>query len=144
MRLRVVCRTRFDITATGIRGHFHPGRTPFADAQGQIIRDNQSWTQSRNRQRNWETVNQIISLRCLPENITEPHRSKDQHLTSWSFEFEVPDPASIALDDDPVWWLRQDCQGVPMITGLDEDHGIGTSLDAGINGNIEFWLHSDK
>ena len=31
-----------------------------------------------------------------------------------------------------------------MITGLDEDHGIGASLDAGVNGNIKFWMSSDK
>jgi hypothetical protein len=144
MKITVSCRTRFDITATGIRGHFRSGQLPFQDNEGNLIRDNVSWTRSRNQQRNWETVNQIISLRCLPENITLPKRSLEQDRAVWSFRFEIPDPASIARDDDAVALLHTDCKDVPMITGLDEDTGVGAYLVPGPGGNIEFQLESDK
>lgn len=142
--IRIECRTRFDITVTDVRGHFRPERLPFVDATGRSIHDHAGWTRSRNQQRNWETVNQIISLRCLPENITVPRRLQHQDSAVWSFEFEVPDPASVSQDDDAVGWLRQDCEHVPMITGLDESPGVSESLDPVPGGNIDFCVDNNK
>lgn len=136
--LAVTCTTRFDITATGVRSTFRENQIPTRTQDGQTIQDHQAWTRARNQQRNWETVMQIISLRCLPENITLPQRLlRGQHAT-WQFSFSVPDPAAIEIDQDPVGYLRRDCQGVPMIQGLDETSQPGAVLDPGPGGNIEF------
>lgn len=138
------CSTLFDITATGVRGTFRSAQIPFQDLAGNTITDLESWTKSRNQQRNWDTVNQIISLRCLPERIENPRRESSQSGISWVFQFEVLTPAAIARDHDPVGWLLADCQAVPMILGLDNDADLGAVLEPGAQGNINFYLLNDK
>ena len=129
MTQEIQCRTLFDITATGVRSHYRESRIPFRNDQGLEIRDLETWSRSRNQQRNWETINQIISLRCLPERITAPRRTAQ----GWMFEFEVPNIASIERDGDAVGWLRHDAQNIPMITGLDEQRGLDAMLVPGVN-----------
>jgi hypothetical protein len=73
--------------------------------------------QSRNQQRNWETLLQLIGLRCLPEDITLPQ----QHSGVWSFSFLVDRPDVLGERDFDS--LYRDCQGVPMI----EDPATGKS-----------------
>lgn len=114
--MRVRCRTSFDITQTGVRHNMNRTKLPFKDLAGTLIRDEAQWTRSRNQQRNWETLMQIISLRTLPENISAPQRDQDQ----WSFEFDVPAPGSVANISGPLGQLSEDCRDVPMIVGLDE------------------------
>ena len=116
----IKCRTQFDITATGVRSYFKESRIPFQDQAGNNIKDMQSWIRSRNQQRNWETINQIISLRTLPENITNPTQDK----MCWQFEFSVPDLSSLGDSQDSVKLLKNDAAGVPMILGLDEQEVI--------------------
>ena len=132
--MRIVCRTRFDITATGVRNSFYKNRDTGADTE--------SWNRSRNQQRNWETVNQIISLRTLPVNISQPKHVQKNNENLWIFEFEVEQPATIGTDEDPVGILKADCRDVPMLTGLDEDDDIGSTLI--VDTNIEFAVDSDK
>ena len=144
MRTVISCHTRFDISATGIRGHFRAGQIPFKDDLGQNIQDLATWSRSRNQQRNWETLNQIISLRCLPENISRPQRIQDSTGTWWTFRFEVPSLAPLERGDDAVGWLLEDCWHVPMICDLDEDSDVGVTLDPGNDGNIRFSLEHDK
>ena len=132
--MRIICRTRFDITATGVRNSFYKNRADAADTE--------QWTRSRNQQRNWETVNQIISLRTLPVNITPPKRVSQSGGNLWVFEFEVEQPATIGTDEDPMGILKADCRDVPMLTGLDEDPGVDGVLIVGTN--IEFVVVSDK
>lgn len=132
--MRIKCRTRFDITATGVRNSFYKNRAADADT-GQ-------WTRSRNQQRNWETLNQIISLRALPMNITEPRKTKKDKKTVWEFEFEVDQPATLGTDTDPLGILQADCRDVPMLTGLEEDPGLNGVLI--VNTNIDFVVVSDK
>jgi hypothetical protein len=91
---------------------------PFRDKTGRTIVTQAEWQQARNQQANWETVNQVISLRTLPERISAP--MADSAAATWSFEFDVVDPGSIAHNNDPVGYLIADCNGVPMITGLGE------------------------
>lgn len=124
MSVTISCRTRFDITATGVRNNYKPQRLPYRQDNGEVITDRQHWERARNQQRNWETMNQIISLRCLPEDITQPRRQGDD----WVFEFKVANPASIVLGDDAVGQLVEDAQGVPMITDLDETPGLAASI----------------
>jgi hypothetical protein len=106
----IECTTRFDITCTGTKSQF---RDNLPDAEH---KDRRAWQQSRNQQRNWETMNQIISLRCLPYNITEPRHDEDR----WSFSFEVDSLAAVSIHDQDLSFLSQDAHGVPMITGLTE------------------------
>lgn len=132
------CRTLFDISATGVRSHYRESRIPFRDDIGQDIKDLASWNRARNQQRNWETLNQIISLRCLPENITTPVA----HKNIWSFVFDISSLASSSRDENAVGWFLHDSQGIPMITGLNEDSTVSTTLMPGVN--IWFDVVGDK
>jgi hypothetical protein len=135
MTVRIKCTTCFDITETGVKNRFHKSDHHFTDQAGQKINNDLSWQRSRNQQCNWETINQIISLRTLPENITSPV-CKDY---KWTFEFDVVDPSSVEQNGDPVGILKDNCNGVPMITGLTEQHVSESMLMTGIeNENIWF------
>ena len=95
------------------------------------------WQLSRNQQCNWETVNQVISLRTLPECISTP--IVDSAAMTWSFEFDVVDPGSVAHNNNPVGYLLADCDGVPMMTGLGESSDNATFLSSqGTAANIWF------
>ena len=109
MTIRIKCRTVFDITATGVRSHYKESRIPFHDDAGRIIEDRRSWMHSRNQQRNWETLNQLISLRTLPEDISTPIHNK--HTQTWEFEFDVVNIESVTLNNDPVGALILQTQG---------------------------------
>lgn len=119
---RLKCTTLFDITATGTRGNYRQAQIPGRDSNGTEIANMDAWHRSRNQQRNWETVNQLISLRTLPENITNP--VLDTKTQTWSFEFEIP--TVVAFDNGRLLGaLIDDCNNVPMILGL----GEGENLD---------------
>lgn len=115
--MKYVCQTLFDITATGVTGHFKVTRMPFMDQAGQHIRDLVSWNRSRNQQRNWETLTQILGLRTQLFDMTDPVRDKSG--TSWMFEFESDRDGVFGPDSDPTQILRTDAEGVPMILDLD-------------------------
>ena len=70
--MQIQCRTLFDITETGTTGHFKPSHVPGKDRAGQNITDNQTWTKSRNQQRNLETITQILQLRTQIFNPSVP------------------------------------------------------------------------
>jgi len=115
--MRYACQTLFDITATGVTGHFKVTRMPFFDQAGQRIHDQDSWNRSRNQQRNWETLTQILGLRTQLFDMTAPVRDKSG--TSWMFEFETEISGAFGPDSDPTQILRSDAEGVPMILDLD-------------------------
>ena len=117
--MKFACQTLFDITATGITGHCKLTRMPFQDRAGQLIRDAESWNRSRNQQRNWETLTQILSLRTQLFEITDP--IPDQTGTRWMFEFETESDGIYGPEDDPVLVLRSDANGVPMLRELNND-----------------------
>ena len=118
-------RTLFDITATGVTGHFKSARLPYtAD----------TWIRARNQQRNYETLTQLINLRTQIMSITTPTVDNN----TWTFQFESE---SNVWDDgiDPVGVLKQDCNGVPMLKELDNDPEIDSILVvAGPRQNIWF------
>jgi len=118
--MRFSCTTLFDITATGVTGHFKSARVPFQDRAGNNIEDMADWNRSRNQQRNWETVNQIIGMRTQISDSTVPVRTG----TAWNFEFETETPGVYGTDDDPVAVLYSDADGVPMLTDLDNRRDI--------------------
>jgi len=69
---------------------------------------------------------QMISLRAQPTVITEPKCMDGV----WSFEFSVETPGvySTNNDVDNLDGLLNECDGIPMIVGLDEADDIEPSL----------------
>ena len=140
MTHRIRCLTKFDITATGVKNHSRATRLPFKDEAGQTIDDMTTWNRARNQQRNWETLNQLISLRVLPEDISDPVRDGD----CWAFEFSINSLETVSSLDKPLSLLIHDCQNVPMILGLDENNQGVTLTATGDNPNITFELVYNK
>jgi len=124
--MRYACQTLFDITATGVTGHFKATRVPFFDRSGNSIADLESWNQARNKQRNFETLTQILGLRCQLTEVTDP--VIDQTGTKWMFEFETETPGVFGDDTDPTQVLRSDAENVPMLLDLDNDPTIDSIL----------------
>lgn len=135
--MKIVCRTLFDCSYTGITGHYRTSEIPFTDKVGQLIQNQDDWHRSRNQQRNWETLMQIIGLRTQPQNITRPVKDAD----CWVFEFEAEASGVYSLTDspDPLAGLKIDGDNVPMIVGLDEQPGLQPIINtSGPNQNIWF------
>ena len=122
--MRFSCTTRFDITATGVTGHFKSSRVPFQDRAGNTVDDIADWNRSRNQQRNWETVQQIIGMRTQISTSTVPTRTG----STWSFEFETETPGVYGTEDDPVTVLYSDAEGVPMLVDLDNHRDLATFI----------------
>lgn len=129
---KIQCRTLFDITQTDTRHQFNSARLPFQDAAGRLIANHRDWMLSRNQQRNWETIVQILSLRVQPQNITRPQMLY-AHDVWWAFEFSVEDQGTLSLDNKSYGQLEQDCVMVPMLIGLTEQVQITPMLIPGIN-----------
>ena len=135
--MKFACQTLFDITTTGVTGHFKPNSLPFHDRAGQHIHSVESWNRSRNQQRNWETITQILSLRTQLFALTEP--IQDQTGTRWMFEFETESEGIYGPESDPVSVLRSDADGVPMLRELNNDSDVDTMLiTSGPRQNIWF------
>ena len=124
--MKFACQTLFDITATGVTGHCKLTRMPFKDRAGQSITDAESWNRSRNQQRNWETLTQILGLRTQLFELTEP--VVDTSGTRWMFEFETESDGIYGPDADPTQVLREDSAGVPMLRELNNDPDIDPFL----------------
>lgn len=135
--MQIRCRTTFDISHTGTTGHFKPSQIPFNDRAGGKIVDLLSWTRSRNQQRNLETITQILQLRTQIFDVTQP----TEHNGYWEFEFTVEFEGIYQLGQDLFGILKQDCEGVPMITGLSEKYTLTPRLTIdGSQQNIWFNL----
>ena len=80
--MKIQGRTLFDCSPTGITGHFRSSQIPFEDRVGQSIRNIEDWNRARNQQRNWETLQQMISLRAQPYILQVPQVIDNQ----WVFE----------------------------------------------------------
>lgn len=135
--MKILCKTLFDCSSTGVTGHYRVSSIPFKDRAGQTIDSLQAWNFSRNQQRNWETVNQLISLRTQPVDV-QPAQCQDG---TWQFVFEVEQPLvySISGAEDDFGALINECAGVPMITGLKETMTTSTVLiTSGPDQNIWF------
>jgi hypothetical protein len=102
-----------------------------------MLQTQADWNRARNQHRNWESLLQVISLRTQPMNVVRPVRQSD----GWYFEFEVEAQGVLSggFDTDDLAGLRADCEGVPMVTGLDEHEVITATLHAqGTDQNIWF------
>ena len=133
--MKIVCTTSFDITVTGVTGHYKVSRVPFQDCAGREITTERDWNRSRNQQRNGETLQQLLSLRTQVFSATVPEHAD----TGWQFEFEVETPGVYGQD---LELLRSDCEGVPMLTGLDETASSTKVLVT--QGQLQnLWFHAD-
>ena len=122
--MKIRCTTTFDITATGTTGHVKPTRMPFTDRAGTKITSVESWNRSRNQQRNWETMTQLISLRTQISELKDAVRIDNV----WQFEFTVENENLFLHNDDPLSILKSDCDQVPMLTGLSENTATDSML----------------
>ena len=139
--MKYAVQTLFDITATGITGHFKPAKVPFRDHAGNTIVDLESWNRARNQQRNWETITQILGLRTQLFRLQTP--VADTTNRAWMFEFETETDHIYGDDSDPTRILRSDADGVPMLTGLNERSDLASVLvTSGADQNIWFTLIS--
>ena len=135
--MQIQCRTLFDITQTGTTGHYKPSQVPYKDRVGQAITNQNDWTRSRNQQRNLETITQILQLRTQIFDQSMPVKDNGY----WSFTFNVEFEGIYRTDNDEFSVLKQDCEGVPMLVGLDEEYTITPLLTTdGSQQNIWFEL----
>jgi hypothetical protein len=135
--MKFAVQTLFDITATGVTGHYKPARVPFRDHTNKIITDYESWNRARNQQRNWETLTQVLSLRTQLFRLQLPVVDMLNH--AWMFEFEVEADNVYGPDTDPSSVLCDDAAGVPMLCGLDNRAELASMLiTSGPDQNIWF------
>lgn len=119
--MKILIKTQFDCTATGTTGHYRSNKVPYQDHADQTIDGQDAWNKSRNQQRNYETLIQLLSLRTQLIFVGQP-----QHQDGiWSFEIES-DRDDVFSDDFAS--LILDCEAVPMIVGLDETAKIAPML----------------
>ena len=112
----------------------------------------------RNQQRNWETIQQILSFRAQLMKLTYLGSTaadvKDYSFganytgehTIWSFEFAVERPDIYSLDQDRYGTLKDDLGMIPVILGLDETAKPSKPLffASGLEKNIYFIAHKPK
>lgn len=132
------CHTLFDISKTGILNRRHP--TDMNEEQLAL------WNNDRNRQCNFDTILQVISLRSQPENISSPKKEEfkfedcdsfgflfdtitDEVINKWIFEFTVNYQGVFNDGINELGALYTDCDSVPMITGLSEWQKVPNFLD---------------
>ena len=127
MTLSIQITTDFDCRPTGVTGHYRENLLPFTDQLGQHITDISTWVRSRNQQRNWETIMQLIGLYTQPVRVSRV-RAKDQR---WQFEFDTEFDDVFLVNDDPVGRLLQACDGVPIINYVEQQ--LTTLLRPGVN-----------
>jgi hypothetical protein len=131
---KIQCRCLFDITATGVTGHFKSSRIPFCDRAGRSIVNESTWNISRNQQRNWETLTQLISLRTQVIDLTDPKKINGV----WEFEFATETADVYGTAEDPVGVLRNDANGVPMLSMIDNQINSSELIAQGLDQNIWF------
>ena len=133
--MKIRCRTLFDITATGVTGHYKPSRIPFRDRSGKEITNESTWHLSRNQQRNWETITQLLQLRTQINDVSDPEINDG----IWQFEFGTDIHQVFGDSNDPLGLLKNDCEGVPMLTGLNERSRFSVTLIAS-DPNQNIWF----
>jgi hypothetical protein len=133
--MKIQLKTTVDITATGTT-HRKWQDIEYTDHAGQHINSAESWGRSRNQQRNWETVVQLLGLRTQPINLALPSCVDAQLDKVWTTTFEVETPDVLLLGNDKLALLKQDFEGVPIMHNLTETANAGSMFV--INGNIWF------
>jgi|LakMenEpi03Aug12_release.lakeMendotaPanAssembly.Ray.scaffolds.fasta_scaffold100102_3 hypothetical protein len=135
--MKIEFKTTVDISATGTT-HRRWQDIEYTDHTGQFINSAELWGRSRNQQRNWETVVQVLGLRAQPVNLSLPVKQEgDPNL--WTTVFEIETPDVFKQGDDSLSLLVQDFESVPVVSGLTENVDVGTEFRTnGINTNVWF------
>jgi hypothetical protein len=135
MRTFIRCYTLFDITSTGILNR----KTPINIVQDKIP----EWEKNRNRQTNFDTVIQVVSLRTQPEDISKPVKKEinlpddkfgflfeqEEKNSMWIFDFTINYSDVYNDGVNELGYLYQDCDGVPMIKVGNELEKLPNFLD---------------
>lgn len=144
--MRIRCITLFDITKTDVNSR--------RSTNG--IDDTIAYNKRRNQQINFETILQIINMRSQPEDITTPvkiidsfknssiwgkkYKSKE-NISCWAFMFTITHNSVFNDGISELGNLFKDCDGVPMITKLEEWANLETKLNTSAEyKNIHFEL----
>lgn len=96
-----------------------------------VTRDRGTQELERNQQRNWETVIQCIGLRAQPMGLIQQVSEVDLELHEfgemytgkhrvWSFAFTVEHESVFRHLEDPLHYLNESFDQVPVITYLSE------------------------
>lgn len=85
--------------------------------------------------KNWNTLQQIVSLRCQVDITKQPYMSADQ---IYCFEFEPHVPTVYASPEDPLFYLRSDSNSVPMIIA-DPEEGFRIELIDALSDSPTVW-----
>ena len=129
MVTRIRISTTFDCTTTGVTGHYKAAQLPFRDHVHQLVDSEHSWLRSRNQQRNYETLMQLVNLYTQPMNSSAAERENDQ----WSFEFDTEFDGVFSSGDDALGLLKTAALGVPMLDKLESFQSTTASLLPGVN-----------
>jgi len=141
----IVCWTLADITSTGYT------RRPSSIVD----------TKKRNQQRNYETFLQLISMRNQPTIVIEPTMIDDRDIivmpfgktylqdlgfkyNVWMFAFECEQESVFANTSSLLGILLDDFNGVPIITGLDENAKISNTINTIGEKCNTFFLHQNQ
>ena len=155
---KIRCSTLFDITDTGVDNHNRTVVWPYVTRTGLSITNQGDLLRARNQQRNFDTIIQVASMRTQPLNISKPELLKDQDPADWgfgiiaqlaqvwTFTFDIEINGVWQREDDELYWLRSDSQGVPMILNLTETvitepwiNSVGPLI-----ANVVYSMESDK
>jgi len=124
------CVTLIDITKTDAARHYFSGMEE-SEAEYNI---------KRNQHRNYQSMLQVIGLRCQPIYLTDPVIYPDENLTKigfgsdyskgdvWTFSFGVEQEGIFDLPTQPMGLLLNDLHNVPIITGLAENVNVKISM----------------
>jgi hypothetical protein len=117
---------------TDTRIHRHRGYTLVDVTKTDVTKYTPELERMRNKQRNWETVVQVLGLRsqimAIRQLKTETvdllrYQFGDSYIGKhrvWTFEFEVEFENLYLQDNDPYSTLKNDFAHTPVILGLDE------------------------
>ena len=117
---------------TDTRIHRHRGYTLVDVTKTDVTKYAPELERMRNKQRNWETVVQVLGLRsqimAIRQLKTETvdlsrYQFGDSYIGKhrvWTFEFEVEFENLYLQDNDPYSTLKNDFAHTPVILGLDE------------------------
>ena len=130
----------------------HRGYTLVDITKTDITKYTPEMERMRNKQRNWETVTQILGLRTqilgMRQLTTETHDVKDFQFGAtyqgrhriWTFEFDVEFDNLYLNDGNSYATLENDFAQSPVVVGLDETAKLPVPLfyTTGENKNIYF------
>lgn len=125
---------------TDTRIHRHRGYTLIDVTKTDITKYSPELERMRNKQRNWETVVQVLGLRSQIMNarqlktetvdlgIHEFGSDYSGKQRVWTFDFEVEFENLYLKDKDPYGVLKNDFSHTPIISGLDETINLITPI----------------